>query len=84
MGGLAYATMLGLMDILYAKESQYLDIIPVDFVSNQILSVTKYTASCPPGTLNISHASSSKYNPVNIGRIMNILLEWISRNPSPK
>lgn len=36
MGGLAYAAMLGLMDILYAKESQPLDIIPVDFVSNQI------------------------------------------------
>lgn len=84
MGGLAYAAMLGLMDILYAKESQPLDIIPVDFVSNQILSVTKYTAGCAPGTLNISHASSSKYNPVNIGRIIDVLLEWISRNPSPK
>ena len=34
MGGLAYATMLGLMDILYAKDSQFLDIVPVDFVSN--------------------------------------------------
>lgn len=34
MGGLAYATMLGLMDILYAKDTQFLDIVPVDFVSN--------------------------------------------------
>jgi hypothetical protein len=48
------------------------------------LSVTKYTATCAPGTLNISHSSSSKYNPVSIGRIIEVVLEWVSRNPSPK
>lgn len=84
MGGLAYAAMLGLMNFLYANEHQPLDIVPVDFVSNQILCVTRYTATCAPGTLNLSHSSSSKYNPASIGRILATLMEWVSRNPSPK
>lgn len=44
MGGLVFATMLGLINYLYCNERQILDIVPVDFCSNLILATTAYTA----------------------------------------
>ena len=60
MGGLTFATMLGLINYLYCDDDLLLDIIPVDLVSNLIIAATAYTARAPPSTLNVIHSSSSQ------------------------
>jgi len=59
MGALLFAAMLGLINYLHCNTQQILDIVPVDFVSNLILCAAAYTAKCEPGTLNVTHSSSS-------------------------
>lgn len=66
MGGLTFATMLGLINYLFCDDDLILDIIPVDLVSNLIIASTAFTSQAPPGTLNVIHCSSSQQNPANI------------------
>jgi len=46
MGGLLFASMLGLINYLHCDDKQILDIVPVDYVSNLILCATVKTAGC--------------------------------------
>jgi hypothetical protein len=84
MGGLVFATMLGLINYLYCNERQILDIVPVDFCSNLILATTAYTAQCDPGTLTVAHSSTSNQNPAYLTPIIKILLNEIKVAPSYK
>ena len=44
MGALLFAGMLGLVNYMQADPKQALDLVPVDYVSNNILCTTVYTA----------------------------------------
>lgn len=57
MGGVLFATMLGLINFLHCNEKQIIDLVPVDYVSNLILASTVYTARV--GGLQVFHSSSS-------------------------
>lgn len=84
MGGILFATMLGLINFVHTEHNHILDIVPVDFVSNLIICATAFTARCPPGTLKVLHSSTSQHNPCTISEMADILLEYTQYNPSFK
>ena len=84
MGGLVFATMLGLINYLHCNNQQRLDIVPVDYVSNLILVTVVHTAKCEPGALNIVHSSTSSQNPAYLVEILKILLANLEVFPSHK
>lgn len=59
LGGVLFATMLGLINFLHCNEKQVIDLVPVDYVSNLILAGTAYTAR--QGGLEVFHSSSSSH-----------------------
>lgn len=76
MGGLLFAGMLGLIHYLYVDQKQILDIVPVDYVSNAIIATAAYCSKFGVSGDDpmIVHSSSSRLNPISIGRIVEVLL----------
>lgn len=85
MGGLMFAGMLGLINYLYVKKEQILDLVPVDYVSNAIIVATAYCGRFGvSGQPLVVHSSSSQLNPISIWEILTILLRYNSKNPSSR
>jgi hypothetical protein len=82
MGSLLYAVELGLINYLHAPNTQILDIIPVDYVSNLILATAAYTAESEPGTFNVVHSTTSGGNPISISEILRLIMKYLAVNPT--
>lgn len=83
MGGLVFATMLGLINYLHCKPTSILDIVPVDYVSNLILCSTVHAAQ-DTKDLNIVHSSTSSQNPAFIVDLIRMCLHEFKTHPSQK
>ena len=56
----------GLLHYVHSSDDTILDLIPCDFVSNQILVQTVYTAKEPVPKLNVVHSTVTTKNPMNM------------------
>jgi len=65
-GGMIFAVISGLMHVVKTKLTAIVDFVPVDFVSNMILTTTVYSALSPGPCCNVLHASTSHLNPNTI------------------
>jgi len=74
----------GILHYVHTNEDTILDLIPCDFVSNQILAQTVYTAKeaieVTP-KLNLVHAVSTTKNPLKIAEMSAIVFDYIRYNP---
>ena len=71
---------LGHLNFVHAKLDTVLDVIPCDFVSNQLLVQSVYAATSPPD-LHVAHAASSVQNPLKITDLADIILDNVKYNP---
>eukprot|EP01125_Pyxidicula_operculata_P022755 TRINITY_DN9554_c0_g1_i1.p1 TRINITY_DN9554_c0_g1~~TRINITY_DN9554_c0_g1_i1.p1 ORF type:complete len:466 (+),score=37.36 TRINITY_DN9554_c0_g1_i1:56-1453(+) len=83
--GIVSAVGLGALHFMIGSGSCVVDLIPVDYVANTILSVSWYTAENPPGErMPIYHSASSGKNPITWERFRHILVGYFHRNPAKK
>lgn len=77
LGGLLFATQMGLINYLYCNSTQCLDIVPCDYVSNLVVATTAHTGQTEGPCFEIYHSSSSAQNPVKLYLIVSTLVEYI-------
>ena len=71
----------GILNFVHTTNETILDLSPCDFVSNQILAQTVFTATDTTPRLNIVHTTTTTKNPLNIGTMTKVVYEWIKYNP---
>ena len=71
----------GLLHFLRAKMDTILDLVPCDFVSNQILAQTVFTATEPVPQLNVVHSVTTTKNPLHIRQLADIVIEYCKYSP---
>ena len=71
---------LGVLHYLHIRMETVLDFIPCDFVSNQIIAQTVYTAT-HPAELNVIHATTSAKNPLSMEKLAHAVLSYCRYNP---
>jgi nucleoside-diphosphate-sugar epimerase len=59
LGGLLFAVQMGLINYLYCNSTQFLDIVPCDYVSNLVVAATALTGQSQGPCFEIYHSSSS-------------------------
>ena len=72
---------LGLLHFTHTKKDTVLDLIPCDFVSNQIIVQTVYTAVREGTNLNVVHVCTSDKNPLNMLRMKAVVFDYLRHNP---
>lgn len=80
-GGITFAVSSGLMHIVYAAPSAVVDLVPVDYVSNLVLTASCYTANRPNPEVNVFHSATSNLNPLLISVFAKTLLSYAQKNP---
>jgi hypothetical protein len=60
--GIIFAIGLGLINYVHCGKGK-VDVIPVDYVTNLVITATVSTAFDPPATLNVVHATTTGCNP---------------------
>ena len=71
----------GLLRYVHTTDDTILDLIPCDFVSNQILTQTVFTAKEAIPKLNVVHVTTTTKNPLRIAQMHSIVFEYIRYNP---
>ena len=72
---------LGILHFLHMQPDTVLDCIPCDFVCNQILVQTVFTAREQVPSLNVVHATTSSQNPLKLKKILDFVIEYDSKYP---
>lgn len=80
-GGLIMSVQVGLMRLLFASANSILDIIPCDFVSNQVIVQTAQTGLHPEPSLRIVHSCTTVKNPIYMSEVRQRALEYPQYNP---
>ena len=71
----------GILNFIYTTRSTVLDVIPCDFVSNQILVQTVQTANDSRSKLNVVHATTSTKNPLKVVEVEGYIWDFVKYNP---
>lgn len=71
----------GALKYLHTKNDMILDLIPCDYVSNQILVQTVFSAIDPQHKLNVVNVTTTTKNPLRMKRLIEIMFEYIRHNP---
>jgi len=71
----------GLLNYVHTTNDTILDLIPCDFVSNQILAQTVFTAIEHDPKLNVVHVTTTTKNPLKIRQMHKVVFDWIRYNP---
>ena len=74
----------GILHYVHTTKDTIFDLIPCDFVSNQILMQTVYTAKEAMETspkLNVVHAVTTTKNPLKMSYMSEIVFDYIRYNP---
>ena len=79
-GGIVMAASLGIMHFFHGLNTSILDMIPCDFVSNQVLVQTAQTAMEPKSVLNVVHSATAT-NPVKLAFMVRTVLDYCKYNP---
>jgi len=80
-GGLILGVSIGVLHFFCADSKAILDFVPCDFVSNQILVQTAYTAMEPTPNLNIIHSATTTKNPISILEVRDTTLKYSKYTP---
>jgi alcohol-forming fatty acyl-CoA reductase len=78
-GGIIFAVISGLMHVVKTKITATVDFIPVDYVSNLILTTTAFSAQSPKPCVNVLHASTSHLNPIKIALVAYQMLNYATK-----
>lgn len=78
------AIMNGYLKLIKFGPDAILDITPVDYVTNMVLATSAYAALEPTPCLNIVHASTGQLNPITVGRLVTLTLDFAKKYPSIK
>ena len=76
-----YMGLVGMMKFFHGKASTVLDVVPCDFVSNQIIVQTVYTAMQGVKTFNVAHSCTSVENPINLKRLIELIYDYDRVHP---
>lgn len=80
-GGLVFAVANGLLNFIKTKPHILIDIIPCDFVSNQIIVACAYTSIQEKGAFNVVHSASSHSNPLTVKQFAAVCTAFFQTNP---
>ena len=80
-GGMIFSVTSGLMHYVPCEGSSIIDIIPVDFTSNMILTAAVFTALSPEPILNVAHNASSHLNPISLRGLADNCLNYVDYHP---
>jgi len=86
-GGLVLATALGMLHVMPGNPRNIVDLVPVDYVINCIVSCAWYAAThtLPHGAPRpVVHIGSSSKNPTQWGLLLRVMQPYFVRHPSPK
>ena len=67
----------GMLHFVHTKLTTCLDLIPCDYVSNQILVQTVYTAREPKSKLNVVHVTTTSQNPLTMERMVTMIFDYV-------
>jgi len=80
-GGVILGISAGVMHFVRSSPTAIIDFIPCDFVSNQILVQTAFTAMDPTPNLNVIHSATTTRRPLTVPEVRVHILKYSKYTP---
>lgn len=75
-GGIVMGISTGILHMVYSNPNAIMDVVPCDFVTNNILVQTALQGTCPSSEINIVHSATTTKNPITAWSVRSACLKY--------